>query len=189
MDHPVAAAWLQEHQRRIPLWNVYSKIHNLCVQGGFYRHHQGPASTTGANSKARRSAQTALYHQRSAGALDRTDPGLHRRRAVGIPAGRACNESVMLNTWYEGRPNCRPTFRIGPRVLGRRHGRLRIAIGSSTCGQGRGVATCKLKSPCLPRDGLIRRLRLLSKELRFVPITLHREPGTFRPGPGRCRGH
>ncbi|HAA41719.1 MAG TPA: isoleucine--tRNA ligase, partial [Pseudomonas sp.] len=56
---------LQEHYGEYRFWNVYSKIHNFCVQelGGFYLDIiKDRQYTTGANSKARRSAQTALYH-------------------------------------------------------------------------------------------------------------------------------
>ncbi|MCA4078598.1 isoleucine--tRNA ligase, partial [Pseudomonas kurunegalensis] len=56
---------LEEHYSEYRFWNVYSKVHNFCVQelGGFYLDIiKDRQYTTGANSVARRSCQTALYH-------------------------------------------------------------------------------------------------------------------------------
>ncbi|KEZ73188.1 isoleucine--tRNA ligase, partial [Pseudomonas syringae pv. syringae FF5] len=56
---------LQEHYGEYRFWNVYSKIHNFCVQelGGFYLDIiKDRQYTTAANSTARRSCQTALFH-------------------------------------------------------------------------------------------------------------------------------
>jgi isoleucyl-tRNA synthetase len=55
---------LQEHYGEYRFWNVYSKIHNFCVQElGFYLDIiKDRQYTTGADSKARRSCQTALFH-------------------------------------------------------------------------------------------------------------------------------
>ncbi|WP_193073732.1 isoleucine--tRNA ligase [Pseudomonas sp. FME51] len=86
-------------------WNVYQKVHNFCVQelGGFYLDIiKDRQYTTGANSTARRSCQTAMYH--IAEALVRwiapilafTSEELWQY----LPGER--NESVMLNTWYDG---------------------------------------------------------------------------------------
>jgi len=86
-------------------WNVYQKVHNFCVQelGGFYLDIiKDRQYTTQANSVARRSCQTALYHivealvrwiapvlSFTAEELWQYLPGEH-------------NDSVMLNTWYDG---------------------------------------------------------------------------------------
>ncbi|MDN5534399.1 isoleucine--tRNA ligase, partial [Pseudomonas sp.] len=54
---------LEEHYSEYRFWNVYSKVHNFCVQelGGFYLDIiKDRQYTTGANSVARRSCQTAL---------------------------------------------------------------------------------------------------------------------------------
>lgn len=86
-------------------WNVYQKVHNFCVQelGGFYLDIiKDRQYTTGTNSTARRSCQTAMYH--IAEALVRwiapilafTSEELWQY----LPGER--NESVMLNTWYDG---------------------------------------------------------------------------------------
>ena len=86
-------------------WNVYSKVHNFCVQelGGFYLDViKDRQYTTAANSKARRSCQSAQYH--IAEALVRWIAPILVFTADEIwsflPGER--NESVMLNTWYEG---------------------------------------------------------------------------------------
>lgn len=86
-------------------WNVYQKVHNFCVQelGGFYLDIiKDRQYTTQANSIARRSCQTALYHiaealvrwiapvlSFTAEELWQYLPGEH-------------NDSVMLNAWYDG---------------------------------------------------------------------------------------
>ncbi len=86
-------------------WNVYSKVHNFCVQelGGFYLDViKDRQYTTAADSAARRSCQSAQYH--IAEALVRWIAPILAFTADEIwsflPGER--NESVMLNTWYEG---------------------------------------------------------------------------------------
>ncbi|MDG9781777.1 isoleucine--tRNA ligase [Metapseudomonas otitidis] len=85
-------------------WNVYSKLHNFCVQelGGFYLDIiKDRQYTTRADSVARRSCQTALFHITEA--LVRWIAPILAFTAEEIwqylPGER--NESVMLNTWYE----------------------------------------------------------------------------------------
>ncbi|MBV4493123.1 isoleucine--tRNA ligase [Pseudomonas oryzicola] len=96
---------LEEHYSEYRFWNVYSKVHNFCVQelGGFYLDIiKDRQYTTGANSVARRSCQTALYHISEA--LVRWIAPILAFTADEIwqylPGER--NESVMLNGWYEG---------------------------------------------------------------------------------------
>ncbi|MBA1202595.1 isoleucine--tRNA ligase [Pseudomonas capeferrum] len=96
---------LEEHYSEYRFWNVYSKIHNFCVQelGGFYLDIiKDRQYTTGVNSTARRSCQTALYHISEA--LVRWIAPILAFTADEIwqylPGER--NESVMLNTWYQG---------------------------------------------------------------------------------------
>jgi isoleucyl-tRNA synthetase len=86
-------------------WNVYQKVHNFCVQelGGFYLDIiKDRQYTTAADSLPRRSCQTALYH--IAEALVRWIAPILSFTADEIwqylPGER--NESVMLNTWYDG---------------------------------------------------------------------------------------
>ncbi|MGN0927053.1 isoleucine--tRNA ligase [Ectopseudomonas mendocina] len=86
-------------------WNVYSKVHNFCVQelGGFYLDIiKDRQYTTAADSVARRSCQSALFHISEA--LVRWIAPILVFTAEEIwqflPGER--NESVMLNTWYAG---------------------------------------------------------------------------------------
>lgn len=86
-------------------WNVYSKVHNFCVQelGGFYLDIiKDRQYTTAADSVARRSCQSALFHISEA--LVRWISPILVFTAEEIwqflPGVR--NESVMLNTWYTG---------------------------------------------------------------------------------------
>ncbi|HTO19470.1 MAG TPA: isoleucine--tRNA ligase [Pseudomonas sp.] len=103
-----AAARLQaeivEAYTEYRFWNVYSKLHNFCVQelGGFYLDIiKDRQYTTRADSVARRSCQTALFHITEA--LVRWIAPILAFTAEEIwqflPGER--NESVMLNTWYD----------------------------------------------------------------------------------------
>ena len=85
-------------------WNVYSKVHNFCVQelGGFYLDIiKDRQYTTAPDSIARRSCQSALFHISEA--LVRWVAPILSFTAEEIwqflPGERA--ESVMLATWYE----------------------------------------------------------------------------------------
>ncbi|MBD9400002.1 isoleucine--tRNA ligase [Pseudomonas sp. PDM11] len=85
-------------------WNVYSKVHNFCVQelGGFYLDIiKDRQYTTAPDSVARRSCQSALFH--ICEALVRWIAPILSFTAEEIwqflPGERA--ESVMLVTWYE----------------------------------------------------------------------------------------
>jgi len=96
---------IEEAYEQYRFWNVYSKVHNFCVQelGGFYLDIiKDRQYTTGSDSLPRRSCQTALYH--IAEALVRWIAPILAFTAEEIwqylPGER--NESVMLNTWYEG---------------------------------------------------------------------------------------
>lgn len=104
-----AAARLQgellEAYEQYRFWNVYSKVHNFCVQelGGFYLDIiKDRQYTTRADSVARRSCQTALFH--IAEALVRWIAPILAFTAEEIwqylPGER--NASVLLNTGYEG---------------------------------------------------------------------------------------
>ncbi len=96
---------LEEAYDEYRFWNVYSKVHNFCVQelGGFYLDIiKDRQYTTAADSVPRRSCQTALFH--IAEALVRWIAPILAFTAEEIwqflPGER--NESVMLNTWYQG---------------------------------------------------------------------------------------
>ncbi|WP_455922123.1 isoleucine--tRNA ligase [Pseudomonas putida] len=107
---------LEEHYGEYRFWNVYSKIHNFCVQelGGFYLDIiKDRQYTTGANSTARRSCQTALFHISEA--LVRWIAPILAFTADELwqylPGER--NESVMLNTWYQGLTELPEGFELG----------------------------------------------------------------------------
>jgi isoleucyl-tRNA synthetase len=95
---------LEEAYSEYRFWNVYQKVHNFCVHelGGFYLDIiKDRQYTTGADSRARRSCQTAMFH--IAEALVRWIAPILAFTAEEIwqylPGKR--NESVMLNTWYD----------------------------------------------------------------------------------------
>ncbi|WP_145141555.1 isoleucine--tRNA ligase [Pseudomonas duriflava] len=95
---------LEEAYAEYRFWNVYQKVHNFCVHelGGFYLDIiKDRQYTTGTDSRARRSCQTAMYH--IAEALVRWIAPILAFTAEEIwqylPGER--NESVMLNTWYD----------------------------------------------------------------------------------------
>lgn len=96
---------LEEAYGEYRFWNVYQKVHNFCVQelGGFYLDIiKDRQYTTAADSVARRSCQTALFH--IAEALVRWIAPILAFTADEIwqymPGERG--ESVMLTTWYQG---------------------------------------------------------------------------------------
>jgi isoleucyl-tRNA synthetase len=95
---------LEEAYSEYRFWNVYQKVHNFCVHelGGFYLDIiKDRQYTTGADSRARHSCQTAMFH--IAEALVRWIAPILAFTAEEIwqylPGKR--NESVMLNTWYD----------------------------------------------------------------------------------------
>ena len=115
-----AAARLQgeltEAYEQYRFWNVYSRVHNFCVQelGGFYLDIiKDRQYTTQADSQARRSCQTALFH--IAEALVRWIAPILAFTAEEIwqylPGER--NESVFLNTWYDGLFELEPGAELG----------------------------------------------------------------------------
>ncbi|MES2820558.1 MAG: isoleucine--tRNA ligase [Pseudomonadota bacterium] len=96
---------LEEAYGEYRFWNVYQKVHNFCVQelGGFYLDIiKDRQYTTAADSVARRSCQSALFH--IAEALVRWIAPILAFTADELweylPGAR--DESVMLGTWYQG---------------------------------------------------------------------------------------
>jgi isoleucyl-tRNA synthetase len=90
--------------RNYEFHDIYQKIHNFCVVelGGFYLDIiKDRLYTTGAESRPRRSAQTAMYHV--AQAMVRWIAPILSFTAEEVwrflPA--APNESVFLNTWHQ----------------------------------------------------------------------------------------
>ncbi|MCG6870000.1 MAG: isoleucine--tRNA ligase [Gammaproteobacteria bacterium] len=156
--------------------HVFQRLHNYCTieMGGFYLDIvKDRQYTTGADSLARRSTQTAMYHIVEAFArwlapvLSFTAEEIWRE----IPGERS--ESVLLSTWYEGLFPLDETSRfshgewqtlIAVRdAVGKELERLRVAgdIGSSL--------DAEVDIFC---DGPLRELLArLEDELRFLLIT------------------
>ena len=106
---------LTEAYAEYRFWNVYSKVHNFCVQelGGFYLDIiKDRQYTTASDSIARRSCQSALFH--ICEALVRWIAPVLAFTAEEIwqflPGERA--ESVMLSTWYENLPRLPESFEL-----------------------------------------------------------------------------
>lgn len=167
---------LEEHYSEYRFWNVYSKVHNFCVQelGGFYLDIiKDRQYTTGANSVARRSCQTALYHISEA--LVRWIAPILAFTADEIwqylPGER--NESVMLNGWYEGLSELPEGTE-----LGRAYWDRVMAVKASVNKELENQRTAKVIGGNLQAEvtlyadeGLSADLGKLGDELRFVLIT------------------
>ncbi|MEG1961935.1 MAG: isoleucine--tRNA ligase [Pseudomonas sp.] len=167
---------LEEHYGEYRFWNVYSKIHNFCVQelGGFYLDIiKDRQYTTGANSKARRSAQTALYHISEA--LVRWIAPILAFTADELwqylPGER--NESVMLNTWYQGLTELPEGFELG-RAYWDRVMAAKTAVNKELENQRSAKAiggNLQAEVTLFADDALSADLNKLGDELRFVLIT------------------
>ena len=157
-------------------WNVYQKVHNFCVQelGGFYLDIiKDRQYTTQANSIARRSCQTALYHiaealvrwiapvlSFTAEELWQYLPGEH-------------NDSVMLNAWYDGLAEL-----PGDQALGREFWNTVMGVKEAVNKELENLRSAKAIRGNLEAEvtlfvesALSEQLAKLGDELRFVLIT------------------
>ncbi|TLP59968.1 MULTISPECIES: isoleucine--tRNA ligase [Pseudomonas] len=167
---------LEEHYSEYRFWNVYSKIHNFCVQelGGFYLDIiKDRQYTTGANSVARRSCQTALYHISEA--LVRWIAPILAFTADEIwqylPGER--NESVMLNGWYQGLSEL-PQGTELDRAYWDRVMAVKAAVNKELENQRTAKViggNLQAEVTLFAEDGLTADLNKLGDELRFVLIT------------------
>ncbi|MDD2057344.1 isoleucine--tRNA ligase [Pseudomonas sp. GD03860] len=167
---------LEEHYGEYRFWNVYSKIHNFCVQelGGFYLDIiKDRQYTTGANSVARRSCQTALFHISEA--LVRWIAPILAFTADELwqylPGER--NESVMLNTWYQGLTELPEGFELG-RAYWDRVMAAKTAVNKELENQRSAKAiggNLQAEVTLFADDALSADLNKLGDELRFVLIT------------------
>ena len=167
---------LEEHYREYRFWNVYSKVHNFCVQelGGFYLDIiKDRQYTTPANSAARRSCQTALFH--IAEALVRWIAPMLAFTADEIwqylPGER--NESVMLNTWYTGLAELPEGFELG-RAYWDGVMAVKAAVNKELENQRAAKAiggNLQAEVTLYADDALTADLDKLGDELRFVLIT------------------
>ncbi|MCO7522285.1 MULTISPECIES: isoleucine--tRNA ligase [unclassified Pseudomonas] len=167
---------LEEHYGEYRFWNVYSKVHNFCVQelGGFYLDIiKDRQYTTGANSVARRSCQTALYHISEA--LVRWIAPILAFTADEIwqylPGER--NESVMLNTWYQGLSEL-PADAELDRAYWDRVMAVKAAVNKELENQRTAKViggNLQAEVTLFAEEGLTADLNKLGDELRFVLIT------------------
>jgi isoleucyl-tRNA synthetase len=155
---------------------VYQKLHNFCALdlGGFYLDViKDRQYTTRADSKARRSAQTAMYHIGEA--LVRWVAPILSFTAEEIwenlPGERA--ESVFLVEWYQGLQEM-----AAGESLGRDYWQEMMAVRAAVnkemeaqraAGHLRGSLDAQITLYAEP--ALLEQLNMLEDELRFVLIT------------------
>ncbi|MDH0747920.1 isoleucine--tRNA ligase [Pseudomonas sp. GD03842] len=179
---------LEEHYSEYRFWNVYSKVHNFCVQelGGFYLDIiKDRQYTTGANSKARRSCQTALFHISEA--LVRWIAPILAFTADELwqymPGER--NESVMLNTWYAGLSELPEGFELD-RAYWERVMAVKAAVNKELENQRTQKAiggNLQAEVTLYAEDALTGDLSKLGDELRFVLITSKANVAPFASAP------
>ncbi len=155
---------------------VYQKLHNFCVNdlGGFYLDViKDRQYTTGANSLARRSAQTAMFHiaeamvRMMAPVLSFTAEEIWEN----LPGERA--ESVFLCRWYEG------LFALADdEVMGREYWQrvmeVRQAVNremEARRGDGELRGSLDAEVTVFADQSIAAVLNALGDELRFVLIT------------------
>ena len=155
---------------------IYQKLHNFCANdlGGFYLDViKDRQYTTKADSVARRSAQTAMYH--IAEALVRWVAPILSFTAEEIwenlPGERG--ESVFLAQWYAGLSSLEPS-----EAMGRDYWEQLMSVRSAVnremelrrgAGELRGSLDAEVTLFCEP--ALLAQLQALGDELRFVLIT------------------
>ncbi len=167
---------IEEAYREYRFWNVYSKVHNFCVQelGGFYLDIiKDRQYTTGANSVARRSCQTALFH--IAEALVRWIAPILAFTAEEVwkflPGERA--ESVMLATWYDGLSELPADVTLN-RQYWEQVMAVKAAVNKELENQRAAKAVggnLQAEVTLYAEDALQAQLAKLGNELRFVLIT------------------
>jgi len=155
---------------------IYQKLHNFCSLdlGGFYLDIiKDRQYTTAANSKARRSAQTAMYH--IAEALVRAMAPILSFTAEEIwenlPGDRS--ESVFLSEWYQGLTALPESEAMG-REYWQRIMSVRVAVNKEmetrrAAGVLRGSLDAEVTLYC--SENLLEDLGALGDELCFVLIT------------------
>ncbi|MDB4261713.1 isoleucine--tRNA ligase [bacterium] len=167
---------------------IYQKLHNFCANdlGGFYLDViKDRQYTTKADSVARRSAQTAMYH--IAEALVRWVAPILSFTAEEIwenlPGERG--ESVFLAQWYEGLRSLEPSEAMG-RDYWEQLMTVRTAVNREMelrrgAGELRGSLDAEVTLYCEP--ALLAQLQALGDELRFVLITSGASLATLEAAP------
>jgi isoleucyl-tRNA synthetase len=169
-------------------WNVYQKVHNFCVQelGGFYLDIiKDRQYTTAADSVARRSCQTALFHIAEAlvrwiaPVLSFTSDEFWQY----LPGER--NESVMLNGWYQGLSELPQDFELS-REFWERVMAVKVAVNKEMENLRAAKAiggNLQAEVTLYAEDSLISDLSKLGNELRFVLITSTASLAPFSAAP------
>ncbi|MBU0900365.1 MAG: isoleucine--tRNA ligase [Gammaproteobacteria bacterium] len=169
-------------------WNVYQKVHNFCVQelGGFYLDIiKDRQYTTAADSVARRSCQTAMFHivealvRWIAPVLSFTADELWQY----LPGER--NESVMLNGWYQGLSEMPQDFELS-REFWERIMAVKVAVNKEMENLRAAKAiggNLQAEVTLYAEDSLIADLNKLGNELRFVLITSTASLAPFSAAP------
>ncbi|MFC0709834.1 isoleucine--tRNA ligase [Azorhizophilus paspali] len=167
---------IEEAYGEYRFWNVYQKVHNFCVQelGGFYLDIiKDRQYTCAADSVARRSCQSAMYHIGEA--LVRWIAPILAFTAEEIwqylPGER--NESVMLNTWYQGLAELPEGFALG-RAFWEQIMAVKAAVNKELENRRNAKAiggNLQAEVVLFAEPALAGRLALLGDELRFVLIT------------------
>jgi isoleucyl-tRNA synthetase len=169
-------------------WNVYQKVHNFCVQelGGFYLDIiKDRQYTTAADSVARRSCQTALFHIAEAlvrwiaPVLSFTSDEFWQY----LPGER--NESVMLNGWYQGLSELPQDFELS-REFWERVMAVKVAVNKEIENLRAAKAiggNLQAEVTLYAEDSLISDLSKLGNELRFVLITSTASLAPFSAAP------
>lgn len=157
-------------------WQVYQKLHNFCTQelSSFYLDLiKDRQYTTGKESIARRSCQTALFH--IAEALVRWIapilPFTAEEAWRYLPGKR--NESVMLNTWYNGLAELPESFELG-REYWQQIMAVKTAVNKQIEIQRNNKAvggSLQAEVTLYAKGNLFDALNKLGDELRFVMIT------------------
>ncbi|WP_277372800.1 isoleucine--tRNA ligase [Pseudomonas sp. AA-38] len=179
---------LTEAYAEYRFWNVYSKVHNFCVQelGGFYLDIiKDRQYTTAADSVARRSCQSALFH--ICEALVRWVAPILAFTAEEIwqflPGERA--ESVMLATWYENLPRLPQGFELDQaywqRVMAVK-GAVNKELENLRAAKAIG-GNLQAEVTLYGDDALRADLAKLGDELRFVLITSAAEAAPLAEAP------
>jgi isoleucyl-tRNA synthetase len=179
---------LEEAYGEYRFWNVYQKVHNFCVQelGGFYLDIiKDRQYTTAADSTARRSCQTALFHISEA--LVRWIAPILAFTADELwqylPGER--NESVMLNGWYTGLSEMPADLELD-RAFWERAMAVKTAVNKELENLRAAKAiggNLQAEVTLYAEDALAADLAKLSNELRFVLITSTATVATLASAP------
>lgn len=179
---------LSDAYTQYKFWQVYQKLHNFCTQelSSFYLDLiKDRQYTTAKDSVARRSCQTALFH--IAEALVRWIapilPFTAEEAWTYLPGKR--NESVMLNTWYDGLVELPESFALG-RDYWQQIMQVKTAVNKEIENQRNNKVvggSLQAEVTLYVQAELFDALNKLGDELRFVLITSKADILTYDKAP------